>query len=453
MKKYIFLSIALLSGVAFTSCNNEEEDIFDQSAAERLEASKAEYTEVFTANGGKWLMEYFANTDEQGYAYVVTFNADGSVNFAGNNKWLNGYKSENSLWEIILDNGPVLTFNSYNSVFHIMSDPANIVGGPTSDIDGSDIDETGTGHAGDYEFMIMGATEESGDDIRLKGKKRGYNIWMRPLAADTDDKAFLAEYAAASSKMFNTKISPLYMTDDTGERFIVTTDGEGIFNFYPEAGDPVTQTVSYNAMMTPKGVRFMYPVAIPRANGDYLVVENFVLDESKQLVCEYDSHVATITAGVPANQFVRTGLSWSAQYKEELVGGEVATIMQTVADEALNAFKPRKVTFSGLEFSYNAKEQCYLLTLKMSGVSNVAYYGTESVGDDETISFSFPTGDDLSCTTNGKNCYNRIASIKTLLDYLTTNKFELQAASATNPSEIKFVSAANSSDYFTVSLK
>ena len=451
MKKYIFLSIALLSGVAFTSCNNEEEDIFDQSAAERLEASKAEYTEVFTANGGKWLMEYFANTDEQGYAYVVTFNADGSVNFAGNNKWLNGYKSENSLWEIILDNGPVLTFNSYNSVFHIMSDPANIVGGPTSDIDGSDIDETGTGHAGDYEFMIMGATEESGDDIRLKGKKRGYNIWMRPLAADTDDKAFLAEYAAASSKMFNTKISPLYMTDDTGERFIVTTDGEGIFNFYPEAGDPVTQTVSYNAMMTPEGVRFMYPVAIPRANGDYLVVENFVLDESKQLVCEYDSHVATITAGVPANQFVRTGLSWSAQYKEELVGGEVAAIMQAVADEALNTRQMMKLT--AFEFSYNTKEKMYMLTVTASRLSNAYYLGTTTANEDGTVSFSFPTGEDMNASKNGENFYNSVASMKTFMDYLSNTTFVLSSPSATNPSEIKFVSAANSSDYFTVSLK
>ena len=451
MKKYIFLSIALLSGVAFTSCNNEEEDIFDQSAAERLEASKAEYTEVFTANGGKWLMEYFANTDEQGYAYVVTFNADGSVNFAGNNKWLNGYKSENSLWEIILDNGPVLTFNSYNSVFHIMSDPANIVGGPTSDIDGSDIDETGTGHAGDYEFMIMGATEESGDDIRLKGKKRGYNIWMRPLAADTDDKAFLAEYAAASSKMFNTKISPLYMTDDTGERFIVTTDGEGIFNFYPEAGDPVTQTVSYNAMMTPEGVRFMYPVAIPRANGDYLVVENFVLDESKQLVCEYDSHVATITAGVPANQFVRTGLSWSAQYKEELVGGEVAAIMQAVADEALNTRQKMKLT--AFEFSYNTKEKMYMLTVTASRLSNAYYLGTTTANEDGTVSFSFPTGEDMNASKNGENFYNSVASMKTFMDYLSNTTFVLSSPSATNPSEIKFVSAANSSDYFTVSLK
>lgn len=451
MKKYIFLSIALLSGVAFTSCNNEEDDIFDQSAAERLEASKAEYTEVFTANGGKWLMEYFANTGEQGYAYVVTFNADGSVNFAGNNKWLNGYKSEKSLWEIILDNGPVLTFNSYNSVFHIMSDPANIIGGPTSDIDGSDIDETGTGHAGDYEFMIMGATEESGDDIRLKGKKRGYNIWMRPLAADTDDKAFLAEYAAASSKMFNTKISPLYMTDDTGERFIVTTDGEGIFTFYPEAGDPVTQTVSYNAMMTPEGVRFMYPVAIPRANGDYLVVENFVLDESKQLVCEYDSHVATITAGAPANQFVRTGLSWSAQYKEELVGGEVAAIMQAVADEALNTRKKMKLT--AFEFSYNTKEKMYMLTVTASNLSNAYYLGTTTANEDGTVSFSFPTGEDMNASKNGENFYNSVASMKTFMDYLSNTTFVLSSPSATNPSEIKFVSAANSSDYFTVSLK
>lgn len=452
MKKYIYLSIALLTASSFCSCSNEEEDIFDQSAAERLEASKVEYTDILTANGGKWLMEYFANTEEQGYAFVVTFNENGAVDIAGNNEWIKGFKSDSSLWDIILDNGPVLTFNTYNDVFHVMSDPADIIGGPVNDA-GEEIDETGTGHGGDYEFMIMGKTDATGDDIRLKGKKRGYDIWLTPLAADADDQAILADYAAASAKMFNSKIGTLYMTDNTGERFIMTTNGKGIFSFYPEAGDAVTQTVTVNGIMKPDGIRFMYPCEIIRANGDAFIMEEFVLNEKMQLVGEYNGVTATIDAGRPADQFVRPALTWAADKKDELVGGEVAAILQAIADEALDAFKPRKVTFSGIEFLYDANEQAYVLSLKMTSVTKVYFYGTEIANEDGTVSFSFPSGDDVKYSTNGKNVFNRVASVKTLMDYLSNTTFVLETPSLINPKEIKLSNAANSADFFTVSLK
>ena len=453
MKKYIYLSIALLTASAFCSCSNEEEDIFDQSAAERLEASKVEYTDILTANGGKWLMEYFANTEEQGYAFVMTFDKSGAVNVAGNNEWIRGFKTDSSLWDIILDNGPVLTFNTYNDVFHVMSDPADIIGGPVNDATGEEIDETGTGHGGDYEFMIMGKTESTGDDIRLKGKKNGYDIWLMPLAADADDQAILAEYAAASAKMFNSKFNTLYMTDNTGERFIVSTDGEGMFSFYPEAGDAVTQTTTFNGIMTPKGIRFMYPREINRANGETFSMEEFVLNEKMQLVGEYDGITAIIDAGRPADQFVRPALTWAADKKDELVGGEIATIMQAIADEALNAFKPRKVTFSGIEFFYDANEKAYVLSLKMTSVTKVYFYGTETANEDGTVSFSFPSGEDMKLSTNAKNVFNRVASVKTLMDYLSSTAFVLETPSLINPKEIKFSNAANPADFFTVSLK
>lgn len=453
MKKLIYLSIALLTASALSSCSNEEEDIFGQSAAERLEASKAEYTDVLTANGGKWLMEYFANTGEQGYAFVVTFNKNGAVSVSGNNEWIKGFKNDTSLWEIVLDNGPVLTFNTYNTVFHVMSDPADIIGGPVNDATGSEIDETGTGHGGDYEFMIMGTTAATGDDIRLKGKKRGYDTWLTPLAADADDEAVLAEYAGASAKMFNSKISPLYMTDNTGERFVVTTDGKGMFNFYPEAGDAVTQTVSFNGIMSPDGIRFMVPREIMRANGETFKMEEFKLNEKMQLVGEYDGIVATIDAGPLAAQFARTGLSWSSPKKDENYGGEVATIMQNMADEALNAFKPKKVEIKGFEFSYDANKKMYVLTLNMSQVANVKYYGQEVVNEDGTVSFSFPTDENIEYSSNGKNVFNRVASVKTLMDYLSNTAFALETPSAINPKNMVLTNTANSADFFTVSLK
>ena len=93
MKK--FYNISLLTLLAFSSLflasclHNEVEDIFDDDAVIRLDNAKAEYFDILTSNGGKWMMEYYANTSEPGYNYVLTFFKDGTVEMAGHNKWIN----------------------------------------------------------------------------------------------------------------------------------------------------------------------------------------------------------------------------------------------------------------------------------------------------------------------------------------------------------------------------
>ena len=94
-----------------------------------------------------------------------------------------------------------------------------------------------------------------------------------------------------------------------------------------------------------------------------------------------------------------------------------------------------------------------MLTVTASRLSNAYYLGTTTANEDGTVSFSFPTGEDMNASKNCENFYNSVASMKTFMDYLSNTTFVLSSPSATNPSEIKFVSAANSSDYFTVSLK
>ena len=136
MKK--FLNISLLSLVAFSaltlgSCKNEVDEIFDEDAVARLDKAKADFIDILTSNGGKWQMEYYANADEPGYVYLMTFRTDGSVTISGKNQWIGyvegeslnvpTYGSLTSLWEVVTDNGPVLSFNTYNKYFHIFADP------------------------------------------------------------------------------------------------------------------------------------------------------------------------------------------------------------------------------------------------------------------------------------------------------------------------------------------
>ena len=73
MKKIFNLS-ALILMLSLAACApSEVDDLFDENAAARLDNAISNYTDLFQANGGRWLMQYFANGDEEGYNYIMNF--------------------------------------------------------------------------------------------------------------------------------------------------------------------------------------------------------------------------------------------------------------------------------------------------------------------------------------------------------------------------------------------
>lgn len=99
MKKFLnisLLSLVALATLSLSSCKNEIDEIFDEDAVARLDKAKAEYIDILTSNGGKWQMQYYANGNEPGYVYLMTFRNDGSVTIAGKNEWI-GYVEGESL--------------------------------------------------------------------------------------------------------------------------------------------------------------------------------------------------------------------------------------------------------------------------------------------------------------------------------------------------------------------
>ena len=153
MKANKILTAALLLGslVMTTACSNEEDDIFDQSAAERLNAASETYSNLLTAGTGKWAMEYFPtnNTDRytgSGYLMTMKFDKSSAVTVGMKNIFSNNvYREATSMWQVITDDGPVLSFNTWNDNLHQFSQPEDI---PFTT--GSGNNEQGTGVGGDY---------------------------------------------------------------------------------------------------------------------------------------------------------------------------------------------------------------------------------------------------------------------------------------------------------------
>ncbi len=406
MKKLIYLTLAAAFMGSVSSCKNEEADIFDDTAANRLEQFKKDYSKIFTDKGGKWALEYFANSTEPGYVFVVTFNEDNSVEIAGNNKWLSSsdmgggsaFATDNSMWGIVSDDGPVLTFNTYNKVFHIFSSPDNIPGGPTYS-DGEkqvDVNETGKGHEGDYEFVIMGL-DETGEVVTLQGKKRGYKALLRRLPVDTDDREYLEKVYVNSHSNVCTEFGTLLLHEiTTDRRFTITEVSEsymqghiGLFEAYPQGGDSIQQTVSENAIVTYDGLRFRkdFEVPLPYSDDDVITINSFIFqpDGSLRGVSNPDVVLrAPMLADIVRNSSVEVGKAHVWDFTDcEL--GEKEALYNTVVD-AIHTRYEGKRDFKGLGFAATNVDAVPTPSISLTfGSVKALLYLTITRVDDNTV--------------------------------------------------------------------
>ncbi len=181
MKAKYLVIIGLLAAT-FAACSRDEESLFEKPAAIRAQEAIDNAFNVLTSAENGWEMAYFPNLEAsaKGYNMVLKFNKNGNVSVTAKNATTTGNKimtDTASTWAVKSDYGPILTFDTYNDVFHAFSDPKG----------------DGAGLLGDYEFLILKATPEL---VLLKGKKHSAYTVMRPMKNPD-----LAEYFTNCEKM------------------------------------------------------------------------------------------------------------------------------------------------------------------------------------------------------------------------------------------------------------
>lgn len=450
MKKILLYSLTLAAAASMLSACNESEDlIFEDSAANRLDAAKVEMAKVLTDQGGKWAMEYFSNPDEQGYNYVLEFAPNGEVTITTNHMWTtpaNTTLSQKSLWEVISDNGVVLSFNTYNPLLHVFADPDDYQS-PTQSENESPIDHTADGHLGDYEFIYID-TEDDGNTLRLKGKKRGYYIMLRRLPADTDPAEYIASAIDAEKNMFSSKIKEVYMTMPDGRSFSMV-NSSSIVTAWPTDGDKITQSSTANAIITPGRMRFMEPFGIANASGvDSVYVQSFVLQSDGSLMCDDAGNEGiTISAGPLANLFAGQTYEWRNDVKA--FGGFYADKYTTL----LNEIKAKDSgSFRWMGFVKDAKTGYFTLFLSVkmkvnkNTVNATFVYNFEAAldGNKATLRYVGPA-DDTSA-----NYLAAYPSLQAILSQLSTT-VSLSTTNAMAP--LVMTVATADADYMTINLQ
>ncbi|MBD5372273.1 MAG: DUF4302 domain-containing protein [Bacteroides sp.] len=442
MMKKIYFPLIAAAVLSFSACNNDDSGLFDTSAAERLEESRTEYEQLLTADGGLWALEYFTNDEEPGYVLTMQFGNNGAVEISADHKWIGSkFQQETSLWDVISDNGTVLTFNTYNTLFHVFSTPENIVGSdaPKNEF-GEDINELGYGHEGDYEFLLMSHDQEG--NIRLVGKKHGKEAWLRKLDASVDPQEYLNEIKAKRN-IFSSKFPDFILTEPSGATYTVNNLGAGIPSIFPRdfngvEADPVTQTVTAHGVLTAKGFRFREPLEIKRADDSTFEIEELLWQEDGSLSCP----AAAITGPTAKDALTRTSLTWTLD--PESLTGSLAEAYNK-ANEALVAYSATTGGYSSITLNY------------ASFMGNLTPVITFNVGkrvcrDYVNIDFTADYAATLSLlsSTDASKRYEELVPEYATFKQALLQSFDITKASVLDPSKLTFTAKDGGSVTFIV---
>lgn len=187
MKAIYYLFAASVAALTLSSCLFEEDDLFKESASQRVVSYNNDAQSVLVGQNQGWIMQYFPNPASGGYSIMTSFTQSGVCKaaciFAQKNADPSAtsdaaagaftlspmnpadYREASSLYTLEESNGPVLAMSSYNDIISGFVAPQ----------------DDGAGYGGDDHFVILKATAE---EVLLKGARYGARIRMTPAQAD-----------------------------------------------------------------------------------------------------------------------------------------------------------------------------------------------------------------------------------------------------------------------------
>ena len=428
--------------MVIASCTHEEDDIFSESAAERLNAASALYSARLMAQPNGWAMQLYPTDEDEapygnGYLLLLRFQDDYSVVAAMNNS-LTGdvYLEDESAWEVITDDGPVLTFNTHNDVIHIFSDP--------DDVSSTDDDETGTGIGGDYEFIIVDAPEDA-SYMMLKGKKRAtYNL-LTPVEEGVEYESYLEDVKDFQNKMFSSD-APNYDLIYFGDSLYIMEDAnDGIPNIYPYGEDAVLNESFNPFLMTKRGDDYYLRFRDEFEKGD-VVVQEFVylsdedifrgVDDESAYICGQDPLVfldSVFTAG--------TTLTFSKSTSD------MSSSFQTIYSGLASDFKSLSMTLSNITFTTYQSNYVITVSYKSGSRTSTTRYIVSYSKDDEGMTFQYTSAD-----TAALNVLSAIPTMQTLLDTISQKFIVSPGTTGFDLSTLKLTSASDDDMWFIVSI-
>lgn len=417
---YSLVSFAALATLA--SCQLEEENIFDLSAAERLNEASDIFSQRLIDGQDGWAFEYYAQPETSldnyikgvGYLMLAKFDSNKSVRVGMQNDFTDKkYDEDVSAWQVINDMGAVLSFNTYNRMLHTFSLPEDVKG--TSD------DETGKGMLGDYEFVMVDVPE-GGDYVMLKGKKHKAYSRLTRLAPGTDFKEYISDVQRMQTRLLS-NTAPNHLVITVGEKlynFLMPTKGGelGLTKLWP-AGTDSTFTMTLNPLLMTRHVQgndttynIRFRDAIQEADQE-LTIQEFVFEPSTYLFRAINDESVTIVGQDPVEFFNEVWPAGSKfMFKTNIDGSDK---VKSLMSDLVAGYKDIKYTFQNAQLAKNGSVAEFTISYKTNkNASGKVTYNYNYTQEGETLKLTY-TG---AANDAAEKQMNSIASIKAFCEAL-----------------------------------
>lgn len=286
MKKIIYSFILLWGLMCLPGCVSEEDDIFDDSSANRMTADLQKAKDILTGAKNGWLMQYYVGEEPEkygGFNILCSFDKDGNVSVAMELE-LDSHDVGDiatSHYSMTADQGPILSFDTYNDILHAFSNPSSA---------------NPSGLKGEFEFILH---EISDDQILLRGKKWGLNLVLTRFDEGKNWTDFLDQIIDIGEETVPYSTYRLVVDDtEVGIGGVTDPEFERLYSFTKTGGTVEDIIFSQNAIYTPTGIKFYEPIEI---NGK--TIQDFTWDSATRTYSATDGSNVKFVYYKPATYF------------------------------------------------------------------------------------------------------------------------------------------------------
>lgn len=467
MKKILFAIIAANLALGFTSCTNEESNLFDQSAAERLNEAKEKYTKALASEGGTYVMEYWPTSyvsgpndryavSARGYLMCLEFDINGSVRVGMNNAFTgNKYTEDTSAWEILNDMGAVLSFNTYNKCLHCFSTPEDYVNGVYAG-------DKGTGVGGDYEFVVVDIAKD-GKHITLKGKKNGTYSRLTRLPKGTDFATYLADIKDFVNETLPANMSN-YLIMNVGKTTYKSEEWNStIPNIYTYTSTAELSESRHPYLITKQGENYClrFRDKVKSADGSAFVTE-LLYDPTE---CTFNSYIKGEEGRIAGlsdedmPELLRVSMNnatkWAFIPNEETMSPALAEIVNRLLEgSSIGTTKYALDAKKGVNFQSSDYGETVDITINLKqGAKSVAFiYVFKGQNTAEGFSYTDTNTSKGTSKTLAERYRKNIAGLDELLNSLSSNFTAARSDKGLNVTQLKMICVENPDVWFTMNM-
>ena len=411
------IAIVLLFGFMFQSCLFHEEDIFDKPAYQRLtDAVQFNFDNFVSAPNG-WEMRYFPTSDQQGFTLLMRFYENEFATLMGRNITTGNVDLvESGRFRMRPGEGAILSFDTENPVIHEFANPSR--------------PPVGIGFGGDYEFVVIRATE---DFVQLRGLRRHTNIEMRRMPAGKDWSQHFDELDAMRTFLLDRNVI-LQLNRGSQVIYSLQNSTSGVFD--AAVIDSVVGQIPF--VITTSGLSFERPFPIGIAENQIVQVQNFNLNEARNQLISAENQNFTIAAP-PLGEFFRNGGTGNVVFlaeKQEISGMDA--LFDQLAADMIAAFNPN---FELTNIGFGRHENNFVLALRVRN-GTVGLFSIPLVVAGNNITIPAFDVDNMQfannpAENNARLFYDRVASIRQLLS-LIQGEYTLETSTPFNLHHMKF---------------